>query len=251
MLSSEEAASVSDQDPRLALCGIGEPIGEETFDADLSMNVARFTPGTNQKLSIRRPQGKTIGYVDQAGIPVNGYHTQNQRPADANLQPMQTSIPVELDGVDASELLDWDHTANCQWNEASCGSAATGDFEPQPFSPFTDLLEAEDARFANTFGMSSGLQDNGNYIRGFDQEAISFDDVDLIIEDGSSNMHFPANYPAPDEAPCTKCKKSEPPPDLKCSVCGLCIHLQCSPWDESDLPAGSADWACGGCREWR
>uniref|UniRef100_A0ACD6A152 Uncharacterized protein n=1 Tax=Avena sativa TaxID=4498 RepID=A0ACD6A152_AVESA len=251
MLSSEETASVSDQDPRLASYGTGERIGEETFDADLSMNVARFTPGTNQKLSIRRPQGKTIGYVDQAGIPVNGYHNQNQPPADANLQPMQTSIPVELDGVDASELLDWDHTANCQWNEASCGSAATGDFEPQPFSRFTDLLEAEDARFASTFGMSSGLQGNGNYTRSFDQEAISFDDVDLIIEDGSSNMHFPVNDPPPDEAPCTKCKKSQPSPDLNCSVCGMHIHRQCSPWDESDLPAESADWACGGCREWR
>jgi hypothetical protein len=169
----------------------------------------------------------------------------------------------ELDGVDDSELPDWDHsqgnvyapppdyTANCQWNEASCGSAATGDLEPETFFPLTGMLEAEDARFANTFGMSSGLQDNGNYTGSFNLEPVSFDDVDFMIEDGPSNMHFPANDPPPVDVPCTKCESFQPPPDLKCSVCGLHIHRQCSPWDESDLTAESVDWACGACREWR
>ncbi|KAM0837251.1 hypothetical protein ACQ4PT_061790 [Festuca glaucescens] len=225
MLCSEDTASY----------GIFEPTGEEIFDADLSMNVARFTLGTNQKLSIRRPQGKTSGHVDQP-------------PADANVNfsHMDKISLSELDGVDASELPDWDHSQGSQWNEASRGSSAN-----ETSSPFTDLLEAEDARFANTFGMPSGMQDNGNYTGSFIREPVSIDDVDVMIEDGSSNTHFPANDPPPDKAPCIKCKDSQPPPDLKCSVCGLHIHRQCSPWDENDLPSESADWACGACREWR
>lgn len=225
MLCSEDTASY----------GIFEPTGEEIFDADLSMNVARFTPGTNQKLSIRRPQGKISGHVDQPPADVN-----------VNFSHMDKFSLSELDGVDASELPDWDHSQGSQWNEASRGSSAN-----ETSSPFTDLLEAEDARFANTFGMPSGMQDNGNYTGSFIREPVSIDDVDVMIEDGSSNTHFPANDPPPDKAPCIKCKDSQPPPDLKCSVCGLHIHRQCSPWDENDLPSESADWACGACREWR
>ncbi|KAF7048522.1 hypothetical protein CFC21_057274 [Triticum aestivum] len=263
MLSSEETASVANQDPLLASYGIVEPIGEETFDADLSMNTVRFTSGTNQKLTIRRAQGKNSGCVDQAGV--DEYSNQNQPLADANVNfsHMNGFSLSELEGVDPSELLGWDlsqgneyssppdYTANCQLNGASCGSAATGDFEPQTFFSFTDLLEADDTRFGQTFGMSAGLQDDGNCTGSFDQEIASFDDMAFMVEDVSSNMHFPANAPPPDDAPCKKCNNSQPPPDLKCLVCGLCIHRQCSPWDESDLPVESADWACGACREWR
>lgn len=263
MLSSEETASVADQDPLLASYGIVEPIGEETFDADLSMNTVRFTSGTNQKLTIRRAQGKNSGCVDQAGV--DEYSNQNQPLADANVDfsHMNGFSLSELEGVDPSELLGWDlsqgneyssppdYTANCQLNGASCGSAATGDFEPQTFFSFTDLLEADDTRFGQTFGMSAGLQDDGNCTGSFDQEIASFDDMAFMVEDVSSNMHFPANAPPPDDAPCKKCNNSQPPPDLKCLVCGLRIHRQCSPWDESDLPVESADWACGACREWR
>ncbi|KAM0845395.1 hypothetical protein ACQ4PT_056399 [Festuca glaucescens] len=227
MLCSEDTGSY----------GIFEPTGEEIFDADLSMNVARFTPGTNQKLSIRRPQGKTSGHVDQP-------------PADANVNfsHMDKFSLSELDGVDASELPAWDHSQGSQWNEASRGSSAT-----ETSSPFTDLLEAEDARFANTFGMPSGMQDNCNYTGRFvSREPVSIDDVDVMIEDGSSNMHFPANEPPPDKAPCIKCSGlSAASLILKCSVCGLHIHRQCSPWDENDLPSESADWPVCACREWR
>ncbi|XP_044374322.1 DDT domain-containing protein PTM [Triticum aestivum] len=263
MLSSEETASVANQDPLLASYGIVEPIGEETFDADLSMNTVRFTSGTNQKLTIRRAQGKNSGCVDQAGV--DEYSNQNQPLADANVDfsHMNGFSLSELEGVDPSELLGWDlsqgneytsppdYTANCQLNGASCGSAATGDFEPQTFFSFTDLLEADDTRFGQTFGMSAGLQDDGNCTGSFDQEIASFDDMAFMVEDVSSNMHFPANAPPPDDVPCKKCNNSQPPPDLKCLVCGLRIHRQCSPWDESDLPVESADWACGACREWR
>uniref|UniRef100_M8C4A6 Nucleosome-remodeling factor subunit BPTF n=1 Tax=Aegilops tauschii TaxID=37682 RepID=M8C4A6_AEGTA len=263
MLSSEETASVADQDPLLASYGIVEPIGEETFDADLSMNTVRFTSGINQKLTIRRAQGKNSGCVDQAGV--DEYSNQNQPLADANVDfsHMNGFSLSELEGVDPSELLGWDlsqgneytsppdYTANCQLNGASCGSAATGDFELQTFFSFTDLLEADDTRFGQTFGMSAGLQDDGNCTGSFDQEIASFDDMAFMVEDVSSNMHFPANAPPPDDVPCKKCNNSQPPPDLKCLVCGLRIHRQCSPWDESDLPVESADWACGACREWR
>ncbi|KQJ89596.1 DDT domain-containing protein PTM isoform X2 [Brachypodium distachyon] len=261
MLSSEENDDTADQDPLLASYGTVEPIREEMFDADLSVNNTRFTPGTNQKLSVRRAQSKNSGYVDQAGVPVNEGHNQNQPPANANLKfsDMDEFSLSEVDGVDASELLGWDlpqgnaytsapdYTPNCQWNDPSCGSAPAGDFEPQTFFSFTELLEADDTRFDNTFGMS-----NGNCAGSFDQGGASFDDISaFLVEDGSSNMHFPANDPPSDKPACNKCKNSQPPPDLKCLVCGLHIHRHCSPWDEDDLPAESADWACGGCREWR
>ncbi|KAE8798043.1 Nucleosome-remodeling factor subunit BPTF [Hordeum vulgare] len=263
MLSSEETASVADQDPLLASYGIVELVREETFDADLSMNTVRFTSGTNQKLTVRRAQGKNSGCVDQAGL--NEYNNQNQPLADANVNfsHMNGFSLSDLEGVDPSELLGWDlsqgnayssppdYTANCQLNGASCGSAATGDFEPQTFLSFTDLLEADDTRFDQTFGMSAGLQDDGNCTGSFDQEIASFDDMSFVIEDVSSNTHFPANAPPPNDVPCKKCNNSQPPADLKCLICGLHIHRQCSPWDESDLPVESADWACGACREWR
>jgi hypothetical protein len=35
-----------------------EPIGDETMNADLSMNMSSLTPGNNQKLSIRWAQVK-------------------------------------------------------------------------------------------------------------------------------------------------------------------------------------------------
>ncbi|XP_062201843.1 DDT domain-containing protein PTM-like [Phragmites australis] len=265
MLSSEETFALSDQDPLLASYGIVEPIGEETVDADLSMNMASFTPGSNQKLSIRRAQVKNCEYLDQSGRPVNDYYIQNQTPGNANINFSHTNefSLSEADSVDASELLGWDFsqgtayaappdfTANYQSNDTRCGSFVMEEFEPQTYFSFTELLEADDSQLDNAFGMSNGLQDDGNCKGSFDQQGVCFDEMSFMVEEGSSNINFPTNDPSPDEVACNKCEISQPPPDLKCAVCGLHIHRHCSPWEESVQPAESANWSCGACREWR
>ncbi|KAG8091206.1 hypothetical protein GUJ93_ZPchr0011g28696 [Zizania palustris] len=265
MLSSEETFTAADQDPLLASYGIVEPVGEEMVDADLSMNMMNFNPDVNQKLSIRRGQVKNCEYLDQAGIPVDGYYIQNQPQGNANINfshSNEFSLPEAEGGVDASELLGWDFTqgnacaapsdfaANCPWNDSSCGSITADEYEPQTYFSFTELLEADDTQLDNTFGMSNGLQDDGNYTGSLDQQGISFDEMSFMIEDRSSNMPFPQIDSASDEVTCDKCKNPQPPPDLKCAVCGLHMHRECSPWEESEQP-DSANWSCGACREWR
>ncbi|CAL4896920.1 unnamed protein product [Urochloa decumbens] len=264
MLSSEETFALVNQDPLLASYGIVEPIGEESVDADLSANMLSFAPGSNQKLSIRRAQTKNCEYLDQASS-VNEYYVQNQPVGNGNINFSQINEYSfsEADSVDASELLGWDFsqgtayaalpdsTANHQANDTSCGSFATDQFEPQTYFSFTELLEADDTQLDNAFGMSTGLQDDGNCTGNFDQQGAGFDEMSFMIEDGASNMNFPTDDPSPDVVACNKCQNTEPPPDLSCAVCNLHIHRQCSPWDENVLPADSGNWSCGACREWR
>ena len=263
MLSGEETFAVADQDPLLASYGIVEPIRHETMNADLSMNMSRLTPGDNQKLSIRRAQVRNCEYLDQAGTPANGYYVQNQHPGNENIDfsHMNEFSLSEADGVDASELLGWDfpqgngyaaapdYGTSSQWNDTSCGSFVADEYEPQTYFSFTELLEADDTQLDNTFGMSTALQNDGNFTGSFDQQGASFDELSFMVEDESSNMHFPANDPSIDELTCHKCKTPQPPPDLKCSSCGLCVHRHCSPWQESEQPADNANWRCGTCRE--
>uniref|UniRef100_A0A0E0BFB3 PHD-type domain-containing protein n=1 Tax=Oryza glumipatula TaxID=40148 RepID=A0A0E0BFB3_9ORYZ len=258
MLSSEENFAVADQDPLLASYGRVEPFGAQTMDADLSMNMMSFNPG-NQKLSVRRGQNKNCEYVDQSSIHVDDYYIQNQPQGNANINFSHSNefSLSEADGVDASELLGWDFSqgntsaapsdfaANCPWNDISCGSVAGDEYEPQTYFSFTELLEADDTQFDNTFGMSNSVQDDG------DQQGIGFDEMAFMMEDGASNMPFPAIDSASDEVACDRCKNPQPPPDLKCAVCGLQMHRHCSPWEDGEQPSDSADWSCGACREWR
>lgn len=144
MLSSEGTFAL-DQDPLLASYGIVEPIGDDTVDADLSTN--SFVPGSNKKLSIRRAQVKNCEYLDQAGRPVDEYYIHNQPLGSASINfSHMNERPLSGEGsVDASELLGWDFTqgtayvapsdfsARYQSNDASCGSFAAEEFEPQTF----------------------------------------------------------------------------------------------------------------------
>ena len=84
-----------------------------------------------------------------------------------------------------------------------------------------------------------------------DQQGIGFDEMAFMMEDGASNMPFPAIDSASDEVACDRCKNPQPPPDLKCAVCGLQMHRHCSPWEDGEQPSDSADWSCGAGREWR
>jgi len=264
MLSSEETFALADQDPLLASYGIVEPVGEETVDADLSANMLSFASGSNQKLSIRRAQTKNCEYLDQERS-MNAYYIQDQPPGNGNItfSHMNEFLFSEADSVDASELLGWDFsqgtayaalpdsTANHQANNNSCGSFAMDQYEPQTYFSYTELLEADDTQLENAFGMSTGLQDDGNCTGNFNQQGAGFDEMSFMIEDGASNMNFPTDHPSPDLVACHKCQNTEPPPDLKCAVCDLHIHRQCSPWDENVLPAETGNWSCGACREWR
>ncbi|OQU78704.1 hypothetical protein SORBI_3008G033900 [Sorghum bicolor] len=257
MLSSEETFALADQDPLLASYGIVEPIGDDRMDIDLSMNMASFGPGSNQKLSVRRAQAKSTGR------PVNEYYIQNQPPGNGNINFSHTNEISfsEADSVDASELLGWDFsqgvayaappdfTANHQSNDTSCGGM--DEYEPQTYFSFTELLEADDTQLDNAFGMSAGLQGDSNGTGSFVQQGVGFDELSFMVEDGASNMNFPTNDPTPDEVACNKCMNTQPPPDLKCAVCDLHIHRHCSPWDEGEEPVDSSNWSCGGCREWR
>ncbi|KAJ1274244.1 hypothetical protein BS78_05G047200 [Paspalum vaginatum] len=263
MPSSEETFALADQDPLLSSYGIVEPIGEETVDADISTNMAGFAPGSNQKLSIRRAQTKSS--LDQASIPGNEYYIQNQPPGNGNINFSHVNEISfsEADSVDASELLGWDFsqgtayaappdfTANHQSNDNSCGSFAMDEYEPQTYFSFTELLEADDTQLDDAFGMSTGLHDDINHAGSFAQQGVGFDDVSFMVEDGASNMNFSTNDPTHDEVACNKCMNTQPPPDLKCVVCNLRIHQQCSPWDRGAEPVENGNWCCGGCREWQ
>ncbi|KAF8641828.1 hypothetical protein HU200_067528 [Digitaria exilis] len=266
MLSSEETCALADQDPLLASYGIVEPVGEETLDADLATSMLSFAPGSNQKLSVRRAQTKNCEYLDQE-ISTNEYYIIDQPSGNGNINfsHMNECSFSEADSVDASELLGWDFsqgtayavppdsTANHLANETSCGSFAIDQYEPQTYFSFTELLESDDTQLDNAFGMSNGLQDDGNCTGNFDQQqqGAGFDEMSFTIEDGASNMNFPTDYPSPDVVACQKCQNTEPPPDLRCAVCDLHIHRYCSPWDENVPPSESGDWSCGSCREWR
>ncbi|KAF8706535.1 hypothetical protein HU200_030817 [Digitaria exilis] len=265
MLSSEETFALADQDPLLSSYGIVQAVGEETVDADLSTNnMLSFASGSNRKLSIRRAQTKNCEYLDQARS-VNGYYIQDQPSGNGNINfsHMNEYSFSEADSVDASELLGWDFsqgtayaappdsTANQQANDTSRGSFAVDQYEPQTYFSFTELLEADDTQLDNAFGMSSGQQDDGNCTGNFGQHGAGFDEMSFMIEDGASNMNFPADDPSPVVVACQKCQNTEPPPDLKCAVCNLHIHRECSPWEENAQPAEGGDWSCGGCREWR
>ncbi|WVZ88295.1 hypothetical protein U9M48_034831 [Paspalum notatum var. saurae] len=265
MLSSQETFILADQGPLLASSGGVEPIGEETVDADLSMNMANFAPGSNQKLSIRRAQTKNPEYFDQACRPPNEYYMKNQPPENGNINfsHMNGISFLEADNMDSPELLGWDFsqgtayaappdfTANHQSNDASRGSFVMGEYEPQTYFSFTELLEADDTQLDNAFGMSTGLQNNGTVTGNSVQQRVGFGEMNFMVEDGASNMNFPTNEPTPEKAACHKCKNTQPPPDLKCVVCDLHIHRQCSPWDQGVEPLESSTWSCGGCREWR
>jgi hypothetical protein len=169
----------------------------------------------------------------------------------------------EADSVDASELLGWDFskgtayaappdfTSNHQQNDTSCGSFVMDEYEPQTYFSFTELLEADDTHLDNAFGMATGLQDDVNGTGSFVQQGVGFDDVSFMVEDGASNMNFPTNGPTPEEVACRNCMNTQPPPDLRCSVCGLRIHRHCSPWDQGVKPVESGNWSCGGCRGWQ
>ena len=265
MLSSEETFALADQDPLLASYGIVEPIGEETRDVDISANTASIAPGSNQKLSIRRAQTKISEYLDQAGKPVNEYYIQNTPSGNGNINfsHMNEISFSEADSVDASELLGWDFskgtayaappdfTSNHQQNDTSCGSFVMDEYEPQTYFSFTELLEADDTHLDNAFGMATGLQDDVNGTGSFAQQGVGFDDMSFMVEDGASNMNFPTNGPTPEEVACLNCMNTQPPPDLRCSVCGLLIHRHCSPWDQGLEPVVSSNWSCGGCRGWQ
>ncbi|XP_066336674.1 DDT domain-containing protein PTM-like [Miscanthus floridulus] len=265
MLSSEETFALADQDPLLASYGIVEPIGEETRDVDISANTASIAPGSNQKLSIRRAQTKISEYLDQAGKPVNEYYIQNTPSGNGNINfsHMNEISFSEADSVDASELLGWDFskgtayaappdfTSNHQQNDTSCGSFVMDEYEPQTYFSFTELLEADDTHLDNAFGMATGLQDDVNGTGSFAQQGVGFDDMSFMVEDGASNMNFPTNGPTPEEVACRNCMNTQPPPDLRCSVCGLLIHRHCSPWDQGLEPVVSGNWSCGGCRGWQ
>jgi hypothetical protein len=262
MLSSEGTFALVDQDPLLASYGIVEPVREETVDAD-STNMVSFAPGSNKKLSIRRAQTKNCEYLDQARS-ANEYYIQNQSSGNGhiNFSHMNECPFSEADSVDASGLLGWDFsqgtayaappesTTTQQANDTSGGNSAIDQYEPQTYFSFTELLEADDTQLDNAFVMSTSLQDDGICAGNFDQQGAGFDQMCFMIEDGASNMNFPTVDPS-DVAACSKCQNTEPSPDLKCAVCDLHIHRQCSPWDDNVPPAESGNWSCGGCREWR
>ncbi|KAJ1264720.1 hypothetical protein BS78_08G022400 [Paspalum vaginatum] len=233
MLSSEEIFALADLDPLLASYGVVELIGEETVDTDLSMKMASF-------------------------------YMQDQPPGNGNINfsHMNEISFSEADTVNASELLRWyfpqgiayaappGSTANHQLNDASCGSFAMDEYGPQTYFSFAELIGADNTQLDNAFGMSTGLQIDGTSTGKFVKQPVGFDEMSFMLEDGASNMNFPTNGPIPGEAACDKCMNTRPPPDLKCVVCDLHIHRQCSPWDQGVETVESSNWSCGICREW-
>ncbi|KAL9225620.1 hypothetical protein vseg_001522 [Gypsophila vaccaria] len=120
-----------------------------------------------------------------------------------------------------------------------------GDFEPQTYFSFTELLEI----------------DGGNQLGGVDASpsGVAWDDFPCEYPQNGFMEQFNASSfdeLMPTEAStepvvgarcCEVCHVATPAPDRACQICGSQIHSHCAPCE--DVSQGGS-WVCGQCREW-
>lgn len=245
-----EGVVVTD-DPLLRSSGIVEPlpVRKVEIEAHLSELVAQ----NQQKLSIRRPHGK--------------YSTElcsnNQSPGRENVACELNNLTMANGEIAASPEVEKsydyqsgdfgavsinDTDSDYQWHDQMCGNEDDTEFEPQTYFSFTELLASDDDK-PNVLSddrmddAEIGWPSNCGETRS--HGAPAYDELGPAGED----VFYKEN--ATQMVACDMCKLCEPPADLTCEICGLLIHLHCSPWVESEELHLETNWRCGRCRDWR
>jgi hypothetical protein len=211
--------SKQENDPLLFPLTKVELITEHNSELDIEQNTA--SGPWPQKLPIRR-HVKREGDVDGVSES-NLCHAEFSAHLETSnfLEPTEKASPPQAEwDVQSEMMLDYEG-----FNYEDM------EFEPQTYFTVTELLASDDV------GPFNGVDDpSGDW---------------LGCLDTSNDQLEPANSvkPTVNMIHCRRCSQTEPTPDLSCYICGLKIHRNCSPWDESSMEAES--WSCGDCREWR
>ncbi|KAK9690133.1 hypothetical protein RND81_09G107000 [Saponaria officinalis] len=195
MMEIDEDVFLEVDDPLVMSAPQIEPMPEPKPEVDCEWTM--FGPGP-QKLPVRR---QIKNEKDDDGLPW----------ADLSSGQLPTSA--------VNPSVEWD-------GGLGNGTALNyeGDFEPQTYFSFTELLEVD--------GGGNNLE--GNSQNGF-MEQCDVTPFDAVMPN--------------DAVLCEVCQEAAPIPDLACQICGIRIHRYCSPWDEETTVVEDT-WCCGQCREW-
>jgi len=233
-----EEVSKQENDPLLFPLTKVELLTEHNSELDIEQNTA--SGPWPQKLPVRR-HVKREGDVDGVAES-NLFHAELSTHLETNnfLEPTEKASPPQAEwDVQSEMMLDYEG-----FNYEDM------EFEPQTYFTVTELLASDDV------GSFGGVDDpSGDWSRCMENPSstISQDEVPepYKVLDTSNDQLEPANSvkPCVHMIHCQRCSQTEPAPDLSCYICGLQIHRNCSPWDESSF--GAESWSCGDCREWR
>lgn len=230
---STEQVFVPEEDPLLFSLSRVELVTQQNSGMQLEWDSASV-PGP-QKLPVRR-HVKCEGDDGFGGNDLSQVDMQfeNHEVVKPEAEPLVPCVEwdASTNALDDTMMLDDCEILNYEEME----------FEPQTYFSLAELLD------------DSGQLDSGVDASGFvsgNQEDFSYTATqDGQCEYSGANKQPEFAVSAVNTVPCSICANIEPVPELSCKVCGLSIHLHCSPWDESSQMEGSC-WSCGYCREWR
>ncbi|GFZ12846.1 PHD finger family protein [Actinidia rufa] len=214
---TEDVVTVNEEDPLLSPLPMVKQSTYHNLEMNLEWNTVTDCGTGTKKLPVRR-LAKNKKNVD--GTTTN------------NLSQVELSTPIEPNNLmnPAEEPLppcvEWDVSRN--------------GFEDDLFFSFTELLVSDDIGELDEVDVSGYVI--GDWEKG---SAISHDGSPELCGKGANNQQDSSIT----EEPCRKCSLKEPCPDLRCEICGLWMHQDCSPWDEQ--PSWEGNWRCGHCREWQ
>lgn len=196
---------------------------ENNSEMDLEWNTATATAsGTGpQKLPVRR-------------------HIKTENNIEV-LSRVELSMPIEQSLPNSKEE---SFSPNVEWDLSENGfedgtlvdyeglNHEDVEFEPQTYFSFTELLVSDDG------GRLDEVDASGFVMGGWENSS-------EISRDG----YLEQCGTGTDSAPCHKCSRKEPCPDLSCEICGLSMHTDCVPGVEQSSWEGN--WRCVNCREWQ
>ncbi|KAK4764050.1 hypothetical protein SAY87_013488 [Trapa incisa] len=226
LISSEEL-STQEVDPFLQFAASQV---ENIKDENLELDVNWVTASGPQKLPVRRHLKREP--MGSSGISGGGFPQLNPPTT------LEMDVPMTMDSGKSPSLAAWDISVN----EDSLVFDDEGlnyedmEFEPQTYFSFTELLGPDGDEQLDSDNMP-GKWENWDAAVAQDGMCVSGDEVEYSISLDTFN-----------DVSCQVCSCTDPAPSLNCEVCGLCIHSECSPWDESNF--GGTSWRCGNCREW-
>lgn len=224
---SSEVLSAHEADPLLQSASRVEHIKDENLEPEFNWATATGP----QKLPVRRHLKREP--MSSSGIAGNGF--SHLDPSTA----LGMDIHMSMDSGKSSPMAAWDISVNEDGlvfdNEGF--KYEDMEFEPQTYFSFTELLGPDGDEQSGSDNMA-GKWENWDAAVAQEGMCASSDELEHAISLDTFNDVY-----------CQVCSCTDPAPTLCCDVCGLCIHSQCSPWDESDFEVSS--WRCGNCREWR
>lgn len=237
--AKEELVHIEGDDPSMFSLSRVEHATEQTSEVELEWNSASFSKLGPQKLPVRRHMKQENDIVCSS---------VNNPPGDSSTPLIGNSLlPAD---ESSSHCVEW----NASTNRSEDGMMVDYDgpnyedmeFEPQTYFLFTELLESDDGG-----GQLDGVDPSGAIIEDLDNSSI-------ILRDGNPETHgiginqqkrTDSLQQAVHVVPCRICSRTEPSPDRSCEICGLWMHIHCSPLAEES--SGQVGWRCCNCREWR